>query len=68
MINCEFFFFQLLSEVKDSYSEFLDSKYGSNINDNSIFTALPRHWENEFHEDMHSLNVSFHNYFSWQTL
>ncbi|KAK7590199.1 hypothetical protein V9T40_001812 [Parthenolecanium corni] len=48
---------KLLSEVKDSYSEFLDSKYGSNINDNSIFTALPRHWENEFHEDMHSLNI-----------
>lgn len=48
-----------MNEIRDPYSEFLDSKFGFTVNDNSIFAALPRHWENEFHEDMSLLNVSF---------
>lgn len=49
----------LLSSAKDPISDWLDSKYGSTITDNAIFTALPRFWENEYHKDMKALNVSF---------
>ncbi|XP_055390325.1 cysteine--tRNA ligase, cytoplasmic [Condylostylus longicornis] len=46
-----------LSEAKDSISDWLDSKQGNLVNDNSIFESLPRFWENEFHTDMKSLNI-----------
>lgn len=48
----------LLKSAKDPLSEWLDSKLGSTVSDNAIFTILPRHWENEFHKDMKGLNVS----------
>ncbi|CAG9090789.1 unnamed protein product [Plutella xylostella] len=47
----------LLSSAKDPLSDWLDSKHGSTVQDNAIFTALPRYWENEFHKDMKALNV-----------
>lgn len=49
----------LLSSAKDPISDWLDSKYGSTVKDNAIFTILPRYWENEYHNDMKALNVSF---------
>lgn len=49
----------LLKSAKDPLSEWLDTKLGSTVSDNAIFTTLPRHWENEFHKDMKALNVSF---------
>lgn len=45
-------------DAKDPISDWLDSKYGSTVTDNAIFASLPRHWEQEFHNDMDSLNVS----------
>lgn len=47
-----------LEKAKDPISNWLDIKYGSNITDQSIFEALPRYWEDEFHNDMSALNVS----------
>ncbi|CAH2091865.1 unnamed protein product [Euphydryas editha] len=49
--------FEMLKLAKDPISEWLDSKYGSTISDNAIFSKLPRYWENEFHKDMKALNV-----------
>lgn len=48
----------LLKSAKDPLSVWLDTKLGSTVSDNAIFTTLPRHWENEFHKDMKALNVS----------
>lgn len=45
-------------DAKDPISDWLDSKYGSTVTDNAIFASLPRRWEQEFHNDMDSLNVS----------
>lgn len=47
----------MLKSARDPFSEWLDKKYGATVNDNNIFTTLPRYWENEFHKDMKSLNV-----------
>lgn len=47
-----------LNEAKDPISEWLDSQKGAEINDNAVFEALPRYWEDQFHNDMKSLNVS----------
>lgn len=47
----------LLTSAKSPISHWLDSKYGATITENSIFTELPRYWENEFHNDMKALNV-----------
>ncbi|XKL66922.1 hypothetical protein PGB90_010342 [Kerria lacca] len=47
----------LLSDIKDPISEYLDSKSGHTITDNSIFTTLPHYWEMEFHKDMDALNI-----------
>ncbi|XP_017777957.1 PREDICTED: cysteine--tRNA ligase, cytoplasmic [Nicrophorus vespilloides] len=44
-------------ECKDPLSDWLDSKFGATVTDNAIFSALPAHWEREFHKDMDSLNV-----------
>ncbi|XP_004599311.2 cysteine--tRNA ligase, cytoplasmic isoform X1 [Ochotona princeps] len=47
----------LLEEAKDLLSEWLDSMFGSEVTDNSIFSQLPKFWEGEFHKDMEALNV-----------
>ncbi|XP_020800990.1 cysteine--tRNA ligase, cytoplasmic [Drosophila serrata] len=46
-----------LNEAKDPISEWLDSQKGADINDNAVFEALPRYWEDQFHNDMKSLNI-----------
>lgn len=48
----------LLEEAKDLLSDWLDSTLGSEVTDNSIFSKLPKFWEEEFHKDMEALNVS----------
>lgn len=48
----------MLEEAKDLLSDWLDSKFGSQVTDNSIFSKLPKFWEGEFHKDMEALNVS----------
>ncbi|ERE81063.1 cysteinyl-tRNA synthetase, cytoplasmic [Cricetulus griseus] len=47
----------LLEEAKDLLSDWLDSTGGSEVTDNSIFSKLPKFWEEEFHRDMEALNV-----------
>ncbi|XP_070420610.1 cysteine--tRNA ligase, cytoplasmic isoform X3 [Equus przewalskii] len=47
----------LLDEAKDLLSDWLDSTHGSEVTDNSIFSKLPKFWEEEFHKDMEALNV-----------
>ncbi|XP_036903675.1 cysteine--tRNA ligase, cytoplasmic [Sturnira hondurensis] len=47
----------LLEEARDVLSDWLDSTCGSEVTDNSIFSELPRFWEDEFHRDMKALNV-----------
>ncbi|KAK4822029.1 hypothetical protein QYF61_006942 [Mycteria americana] len=47
----------LLEEAKDLLSDWLDTKFGSQVTDNSIFSKLPQFWEGEFHKDMEALNV-----------
>lgn len=56
-----YFFVQrlMLQDAKDPLSDWLDSRLGSSVTDNSIFNILPRFWEGEFHKDMDALNVSF---------
>ncbi|BFG06432.1 cysteine--tRNA ligase cytoplasmic [Drosophila madeirensis] len=46
-----------LNEAKDPIAEWLDGKKGAEINDNSVFESLPRYWEDQFHNDMKSLNI-----------
>ena len=48
----------LLTEAKDLISDWLDRKFGDSVTENSIFSELPRHWEEEFQKDMAALNVS----------
>lgn len=48
----------LLNSAQSPISDWLDSKYGATVTDNSVFTDLPKYWENEFHKDMKALNVS----------
>ncbi|XP_028589251.2 cysteine--tRNA ligase, cytoplasmic isoform X1 [Podarcis muralis] len=47
----------LLQEAKDILSEWLDIRLGSQVTDNSIFSKLPKFWEEEYHKDMAALNV-----------
>ncbi|KAM9221256.1 cysteine--tRNA ligase, cytoplasmic [Dugong dugon] len=47
----------LLEAAKDLLSDWLDSRFGSEVTDNSIFSKLPKFWEEEFHKDMAALNV-----------
>ncbi|KAF5287145.1 hypothetical protein FQR65_LT12331 [Abscondita terminalis] len=47
----------LIREGKDPFSEWLDLNHGGSVTDNAIFNSLPRHFEQEFHKDMDSLNV-----------
>ncbi|XP_065366774.1 cysteine--tRNA ligase, cytoplasmic [Calliphora vicina] len=46
-----------LQEAKDPISNWLDTKEGASVNDNAIFESLPRYWEDQFHNDMKSLNI-----------
>jgi cysteinyl-tRNA synthetase len=48
---------ELLSNSSEILSTWLDKAHGKNVTDNSIFSALPRHYEGEFHKDMAALNV-----------
>jgi len=34
-------------------------QFGSEVTDNSIFSALPKYWENEYFKDMEALDVSW---------
>ncbi|XP_054949956.2 cysteine--tRNA ligase, cytoplasmic isoform X13 [Pan paniscus] len=47
----------LLEEAKDLLSDWLDSTLGCDVTDNSIFSKLPKFWEEDFHRDMEALNV-----------
>lgn len=47
----------LLEASRDIVADWLDSLHGSEVTDNSIFTSLPRFFEEQFHEDMKALNV-----------
>ncbi|TSP90502.1 Cysteine--tRNA ligase, cytoplasmic [Bagarius yarrelli] len=47
----------LLEEAKDLLSDWLDSQFGSQVTQNSIFSLLPKYWEGEYHKDMEALNV-----------
>ncbi|EDW01873.1 cysteine--tRNA ligase, cytoplasmic [Drosophila grimshawi] len=46
-----------LAEAKDPIAEWLDGRKGAQVKDNSVFEALPRYWEDKFHNDMKSLNI-----------
>ena len=39
-------------------ADWLDSQHGSSVSEKSIFAALSQYWEEQFHTDMDSLNVS----------
>ena len=46
------------TEAKDVLAPWLDKQKGSEVTENSIFSELPKFWEEEFHKDMEALNVS----------
>jgi len=48
---------ELLRDAKDLLSDWLDTKLGSTVTENKIFSELPRYWEEEYHKDMEALNV-----------
>lgn len=48
---------RLISAAKDVLADALDKRKGSEVRENSIFSELPNHWEEEFHNDMEALNV-----------
>ncbi|CAH1163262.1 unnamed protein product [Phaedon cochleariae] len=48
---------KFIRDCKDPLSDWLDLKHGSTVEDNAIFSSLPKHWEEEFHKDMDALNV-----------
>ena len=43
-------------------SDWLDNQQGSGVSEKSIFAALSQYWEEQFHNDMDSLNVSINVY------
>ena len=43
--------------MKDILSVWLDDQFGSGVSDNQIFISLPRHFENDYNEDMRALNI-----------
>ena len=51
-------FQNLLEASKDVMADWLDSHHGSEVSEKSIFAALSQYWEEQFHVDMDSLNVS----------
>ena len=50
---------QLLKDCKDLLSDWLDKAHGKEVTENEIFSKLPRYWEEQYHQDMEALNVSF---------
>lgn len=50
---------ELLSSASEMIMTWLDKNHGKEVNDNSIFVDLPRHFEAEFHKDMAALNVTY---------
>lgn len=46
-----------LNNARDPLSNWLDARDGAGVTEHSIFDALPRFWEDEFHKDMAALNV-----------
>lgn len=48
---------RLLACAEGVLGEWLDLQKGKEVTDNSIFSALPRHYEEEFNKDMEALNV-----------
>ena len=48
---------QLLVKAKDLLSDWLDKQQGSGVTENSIFSKLPKYWEEQYHKDMESLNI-----------
>lgn len=47
----------ILNQNRDILVEYLDSIEGCKVTDNSIFTKLPKKFEDEFFRDMKSLNI-----------
>ena len=50
---------RLLADAKDVLADWLDSKQGSSVTDNEIFSDLPRYWEQEFHKVKHNFLQKF---------
>ncbi|XP_063878581.1 LOW QUALITY PROTEIN: cysteine--tRNA ligase, cytoplasmic-like [Scylla paramamosain] len=48
---------ELLKCAEGVLGEWLDQQKGKEVTDNSIFSELPRHYEEEFNKDMEALNV-----------
>lgn len=48
---------QFIKNGRNVYLEYLDKTKGESVTDNSIFTELPRKFEDDFYEDMKALNV-----------
>lgn len=48
----------LLENSKDLLADWLDKQFGSHVTENSIFSLLPKYWEEDYHKDMEALNVS----------
>lgn len=48
---------ELLVISSSVLGEWLDRQKGKDVTDNSIFSDLPRHYEEEFNKDMEALNV-----------
>ena len=48
---------ELLKCAEGVLGEWLDKQKGKEVTDNSIFSELPRHYEDEFNKDMEALNV-----------
>ncbi|XP_077867451.1 cysteine--tRNA ligase, cytoplasmic-like [Saccoglossus kowalevskii] len=48
---------KVLEDSRDVLADWLDAKSGHEVTDNSIFSLLPKYWEEEYHRDMASINV-----------
>lgn len=48
---------ELIEDAHEPLADLLDKKFGADVTDHEIFSKLTQYWENEFHEDMKSLNV-----------
>nr|CAG8571770.1 15961_t:CDS:10 [Entrophospora candida] len=48
---------QFLNESQDVISDWMDREHGASVTDSKIFRSSAAHWEQDFMEDMESLNV-----------
>lgn len=48
---------EIVGQMKDILSMWLDDQFGNDVKENNIFISLPRHFENDYNEDMRSLNI-----------